>query len=399
MRQIVRDAHLTVLVPARNAEHLLPEWLESASSYADAVIALDDGSIDRTRALLERHALVTDVLTNPVRPSYHGWDDLGNRQRLVDAACAAGAQWLLFLDADERIDAADGAALRRFLGREALPGFAYGFEVFRMVEDDRHYDPRAMWVFRLFNAADATTPLDSRRLHFVPVPCGIPVAKWLQTSIRIQHSGSLTASHRRARFDKYREADPDNEYQEDYDNLLSAPALVERWRRRPAGLPVLLGATGRYADHVTDVEDVACPAMSAVVIAQNDAAVIDRSIRALVDQDVDDTFEVILVGSGDDDTVDYVRRAYPAVRCLQLPERALPGEARNAGLWMARGEYVTFPGSHVWLEPGSLDARLARARRRLGAGDGRSRQRQPDARRVGVVLPRPQRTDALGAIG
>ena len=62
--------------------------------------------------------------------------------------------------------------------------------------------------------------------------------------------------------------------------------------------------------------------------------------------------------SGDDATFEHTRATYPQVRCVQLPEKALPGEARNAGLWMARGEYVTFPGSHVWLRPGSRAARL-----------------------------------------
>jgi len=67
-----------------------------------------------------------------------------------------------------------------------------------------------------------------------------------------------------------------------------------------------------------------------------------------------------------DRRVQRVRRAgaarsgwFPSVRCVELPFRVLPGEARNAGLWMARGDYVTFPGSHVWLRPGSLAARVA----------------------------------------
>ncbi len=36
----------------------------------------------------------------------------------------------------------------------------------------------------------------------------------------------------------------------------------------------------------------------------------------------------------------------------------MPGEARNAGLKLARGDYVSFPGSHTELPPGSLAARL-----------------------------------------
>jgi glycosyltransferase involved in cell wall biosynthesis len=359
---VQRGVHLTILVPARNAEQLLPRWLASASTYADAVIALDDGSTDATLSILREHPLVTEVLRNPVRSSYQGWDDLANRQRLVDAARRAGAQWLLFLDADERIDADDGKALRQFLESEALPGYAYGCEVFRMVDDDEHYDPRGLWVFRLFAAADGVDALGSRRLHFVPVPSSIPMDHWMQTSIRIQHFGSLTATHRQARFDKYLEADPDNEFQEDYDNLLDDPAIVQPWPVRPANLPVLLGAAGRYADHLREIEatagDLTRPAITAVVIAQNDLAVIDRSIGALLSQELDDEFEIIVVSSGDDGTIAHTRATYPSVRCVQLPERALPGEARNAGLWMARGDYVTFPGSHVWLVPGSLGTRL-----------------------------------------
>lgn len=354
----VDPSHLTVLVPVRNGAHLMASWLESVGSYADNVIALDDGSTDGTRALLEAHPLVAELLTNPVRKTYHGWDDLENRQRLVDAALRLGARWLLFLDADERIDESDARAVRAFLKTEARPGYAYGFEVFRMVEDEDHYDPRGLWVFRLFSASDALDALGSQRLHFVPVPSGIARQRWLFTSLRIQHSGSLTASHRRARFAKYEEADPRNEFQGDYSELLSDPSFVAPWSPRPDHIPVLLGKEGRYVDQLALPDSASGPAITAVVIAQNDETVIGRSVQALLDQKVDEEFEIIVVCSGSDDTSRLVREQFPAVRCVQLPASALPGEARNAGLWMARGEYITFPGSHVRVLPGSLSARL-----------------------------------------
>jgi hypothetical protein len=47
-----------------------------------------------------------------------------------------------------------------------------------------------------------------------------------------------------------------------------------------------------------------------------------------------------------------------SIALIELPRPALPGEARNAGLRLARGTFVSFPGSHVELPPGSLAARL-----------------------------------------
>ena len=99
---------LTVLVPVRNGEHQLPAWLASVAEYADDVIALDDGSTDATRRILDESDLVSTVLANPRRPTYVGWDDRENRQRLVYAALAARAEWVLFLDADERRAIAEG---------------------------------------------------------------------------------------------------------------------------------------------------------------------------------------------------------------------------------------------------------------------------------------------------
>ena len=68
--------------------------------FADLVVALDDGSTDDTRAVLEAHPLVHTVLTNPRRDGYAGWDDAANRNRLLGAG--ARPSWIMSLDADER---------------------------------------------------------------------------------------------------------------------------------------------------------------------------------------------------------------------------------------------------------------------------------------------------------
>jgi glycosyltransferase involved in cell wall biosynthesis len=155
---------------------------------------------------------------------------------------------------------------------------------------------------------------------------------------------------------KYREADPDRAFQAGYDHLLAAPETRRPWARRPPDFPVLVDADGDEVDlHALDLDG---PVLTAVVIAHNDAATIAARVRAVADQRCDAPIEIIVVAGGDDDTAGIVREQFPQVGVVHLDGRALPGRARNAGLRLARGDYVSFPGSHVELPPGSLAARI-----------------------------------------
>ena len=182
-----------MLLPVRNGEEDLPGWFDAVRGLADVVIALDDGSTDDTPALLGGEPLVRAILARPPRPTAAGWDDALNRQQLLEAADEVRPRWVLFLDADERIDADDAAALRAFLGSDdADRGAAYAFLVHRMTGAEA-FDRADLWVHRLF-AWRPGLLLPERRLHLVPVPVSIPPGRWRQTSVRIRHLASLTSS-------------------------------------------------------------------------------------------------------------------------------------------------------------------------------------------------------------
>jgi glycosyltransferase involved in cell wall biosynthesis len=355
----VARPRLVCLLPARNCETELPGWLESVRAFADGIVALDDGSTDGTRERLAGDPLVKTLLENPPRPTYAGWDDAANRNRLLSAAAELDPDWILSLDADERLDPEDAAALHTFIEQEALPGFAYGFRVFRMVHDLTHFDQDSLLVYRLF-AYERGQSLPDRRLHFVPVPTTIERDRWVDTTLRIQHLAGLTDSQRRARFDKYRQADPHNRFQRDYSNLLRPPGELTPWAPRPSDQLVVEDPSSALPDPEQELEelDLGGPVLSAIVIAQNDEERIERVVCAVVDQECPEPFEVIVVTSGSDRTGQIVRESFPEVRLVELPRPALPGEARNAGLALASGDYVSFPGSHVELPQGSLAARI-----------------------------------------
>jgi glycosyltransferase involved in cell wall biosynthesis len=353
---VAQAPRLLCLLPARNCAEDLPGWFESVARFADGVVALDDGSTDETAELLAHEPLVVELLRNARRETAAGWDDAANRQRLLDAAHAHGADWVLQLDADERISADDAGALRSFLADGAEPGRAYGFRVYRMVGPDT-YDRAGLWVYRLF-ACEPGQRLPRQRLHLVPVPESIERTDWRKTTFRIQHQASLTEERRRRRLLKYREADPEREFQHDYSALLDPPGSPRPWLARPLEFPPLADphATGVELD----LEELqpGGPLLSAIVISRNDEDRIEAAVRSVAEQECPEPFEVIVVVSGGDRTAEIVREKFPGVTLVELEGVALPGRARNAGVAAARGEYVSFPGSHIELPPGSLAARL-----------------------------------------
>jgi glycosyltransferase involved in cell wall biosynthesis len=349
-RELVRERpQLAVLVPVRDAQEDLPGYLESARRLTDTVIALDDGSSDASAEILRQSELVRVLIRN--KRADGAWDDATNRQALLDAAAALEPRWILFLDADERISSDDAQALLGFLAGDAVPGFAYGMRVCRMVEDLEHFDRDALIAYRLF-AWERGQTLPRRRLHPIPIPESIDRVRWLQTTLRIQHLGSLTDARRRARHAKYRTEDPGHEFQDSYAQLLDPPQQIRRFETRPRDQPVL-------ADPPQAPHDLDGPALSAIVIARDDADRIEDAVRAVLEQEMPEPFEVIVVVSGSPHTAALVRERFGEdVRLVELREPVLPGAARNAGLRLARGEFVSFPGSHVRIEPGSLAARL-----------------------------------------
>jgi glycosyltransferase involved in cell wall biosynthesis len=218
-------------LPVRNAENDLPGYFKSVSRFADGVVALDDGSTDGTSQILRRENLVLEVLRNPRRESYIGWNDSENRSRLLDLCGRHKADWIFFLDADEVLDDSDARALRQFVETEALPDVAYGVQMHRMIDDMEHFDKSSLWNYRFFMYQAGQQLPTSRILHFEPIPTAIPRDRWVRTKFRIKHRSGLTEAKRRARYEKYLLVDPERVWQSSYENLLDTPGCKKQFQR------------------------------------------------------------------------------------------------------------------------------------------------------------------------
>ncbi len=81
---------------------------------------------------------------------------------------------------------------------------------------------------------------------------------------------------------------------------------------------------------------------SIILPSYRQKAVIFDALESVYKQETDCSFEVIVVESSGDDTAELVQQRFPQVRVIELPQRAFPGTARNAGIQTAKGRYLAF---------------------------------------------------------
>jgi len=99
--------------------------------------------------------------------------------------------------------------------------------------------------------------------------------------------------------------------------------------------------------------------LSVVIPTWNRAQLVCEAIGSALNQRPGDVEVIVVDDASSDNTVDVITETYgECVRVLRLASRRGAGAARNAGVAIARGEFVAFLDSDdVWL-PGKLDAEL-----------------------------------------
>lgn len=101
--------------------------------------------------------------------------------------------------------------------------------------------------------------------------------------------------------------------------------------------------------------------LSVIIPIYNVCDTLDRCLRSVVDQQVRG-MEVLLVDDGSTDgsalMADRWAASHPQVRVLHKPNGGL-SDARNAGLGLARGRYVTFVDSDDEVAPGTYRSLLS----------------------------------------
>ncbi len=223
---------LLALLAVRNGERYLEGFLRNVGPQVDGIIALDDGSTDATFDLLAGHRSVIEILRNPTnRPV---WDEVGNHRSLVAAALRRNADWLVCVDADERLERDFRIRAERVMARGALLGLeAYAVRLRELWDDTGHYRSDGIWgrkrVARLFRARQ-DHEFDERVLHGVKAPLQAQrKGRFPSADLIIYHLAMIHEADRVARRDRYLAADPDRRFQAfGYEYLTDVTGLVRK---------------------------------------------------------------------------------------------------------------------------------------------------------------------------
>jgi GT2 family glycosyltransferase len=111
---------------------------------------------------------------------------------------------------------------------------------------------------------------------------------------------------------------------------------------------------------------------SVIVPSYNSRSTIAPCLRALVGQDTEASYEIVVVDSSNDGTGEFIASHFPAVKLIRLPQRTLPGLARNLGAEVAQGQTLAFTDADCVPEPRWLHKMLQEHERESCAAVGGS---------------------------
>ena len=102
-RTIPAEPKISLCMIVKDEEEMLPSALESVQGVVDEIVIVDTGSTDRTVKIAESFR---------ARVYHHAWEDDFSAARNLSLGYATG-DWVLILDADERLDAATAPLIRK----------------------------------------------------------------------------------------------------------------------------------------------------------------------------------------------------------------------------------------------------------------------------------------------
>lgn len=237
---------LLALLSFHDEAQYLPDYFRNLATQVDGIIALDDGSDDGSGELALAQPALREMIRLPMRRPHH-WDEPRNRRLLVQAAIRHGAEWIVVVDADERVECDFRARAEAELVRADADGtLAFRLVMRELWDHPDHFRCDGIWnskrPLRLFKARP-DHEFDDRALHGHWAPLNsMHEQTCREADLIIYHLRMLSEPERQARQAKYQRLDPNNELQAiGYDYLtdgrdLQLQRIAQRRDYQPVGV-------------------------------------------------------------------------------------------------------------------------------------------------------------------
>jgi hypothetical protein len=223
-----RRRRLIALIAFRDEARFLPGLLENITPQVDGIVALDDQSQDDSAAIVAESPKLLELLAYP--PGAHGDNEDGIlRRRLIEAAWEHDADWLLGVDADERLETGFRARAEHEIDRAEAAGSDALWVPFKELWAPDRIRIDGLWGQKrkscLFRSS-REHGFDDGRIHTHWASLPPPEGGWPEADLRLYHLRMIEPEDRIARYQRYRRLDPDAVFQPmGYDYMLDDSTL------------------------------------------------------------------------------------------------------------------------------------------------------------------------------
>lgn len=195
-----------LLVQSHNEARFIKDFLANVADYVDGIILLDDDSTDDSYDLAENPKLIFKG-----SKKRQGFNDLENRNILLELASFCPHNLCLFLDVDERLNG-NTSSLRSLIGcnpRAFVLPFVHLWDSYDKFNSEYPGSHKGICLkYRLFSNIGFTHINANKRLHFRQVPS--VVCTCFISEPYISHLGTLTEVDRTNKYNFYLSEDFDN---------------------------------------------------------------------------------------------------------------------------------------------------------------------------------------------
>ncbi len=210
---------VVALIQTHNEISNIKDILTHLEETCDGIILLDDESTDGTYECAESKNLLIKI-----KKKRKGFNDLENRNILLDVASFINSEWLFFIDADERLILKD----KNFIPKECEKFKAFCFYLVHLWDSEDEFradlqeaspirEPGILHRWRMFKSIGHLQINSIQKLHFKATPyVSFPT---LILPVVIVHHGMKLYSTRKRKYENYLMEDKD-ENKKKYDYFL-----------------------------------------------------------------------------------------------------------------------------------------------------------------------------------